>query len=99
MFSMETEKNMPKCMVQNDEDVRLSGHVTYVGRSSLEVVVVLDQKDRFSGAYEKVLEAVFLMVARDPMNTGPALVNPLAADSPEEIAFLEMGKGITLSLT
>lgn len=78
--------------LQNDEDVRLSGHVSYAGRSSIETSLVVDQKDE-NGNYQKIFDAVFLMVARDPMNTGGALVNPLVGDTDEEKRFLRLGIG------
>ncbi|ODN03304.1 Acyl-coenzyme A thioesterase 9, mitochondrial [Orchesella cincta] len=77
-------------MMKNSEDVRLSGHVTYAGKSSMEVCIVVDQKDD-QGVYQKSFDAVFLMVARDPMNRGSARINPLVAETPEEQAFLKMG--------
>ncbi|XP_021959695.1 acyl-coenzyme A thioesterase 9, mitochondrial isoform X2 [Folsomia candida] len=76
--------------MRNDEDIRLSGHVTYAGRSSIETSLVVDQKDE-TGEYQKVFDAVFLMVARDPMNTGGALVNTLIGDTDEEKRFLRLG--------
>ncbi|ODM93190.1 Acyl-coenzyme A thioesterase 9, mitochondrial [Orchesella cincta] len=77
--------------MKNYEDVRLSGHVTYAGNTSLEVCMVIDQKDD-EGVYRKCLEAIFLMVARDRMHRGSARVNPLAAETPEEREFISKGK-------
>jgi acyl-coenzyme A thioesterase 9 len=69
----------------------LAGHVTYAGRSSIEVSIVVDQMQE--GVYTKIFDAVFLLVARDPMNTGGALINPLVAESDAETRFLHQGIG------
>ncbi|XP_043219163.1 acyl-coenzyme A thioesterase 9, mitochondrial-like isoform X2 [Amphibalanus amphitrite] len=73
-----------------DEDIRLSGKVTYVGTSSLETTVVLEQLD--GGHWEPITKAEMVMVARDPLNTGSAVVNPLVADTPEEQEMVKVGK-------
>ena len=77
--------------IQPDEDIRLSGKVTYVGTSSLETTVVLEQLE--AGRWEPVTRAEMVMVARDPLNTGAAVVNPLVADTPEEQQMLKDGAG------
>ncbi|CAL8127184.1 unnamed protein product [Orchesella dallaii] len=77
--------------MKNYEDVRLSGHLTYTGASSMEVCIVADQKD-CRGVYQKCIEAIFLLVARDAMNRGSARINPLVAETPEEQEFLTKGK-------
>ena len=76
---------------QPDEDIRLSGKVTSVGTSSLETTVVLEQLD--AGQWETITKAEMVMVARDPLNTGSAVVNPLIADTPEEQQMVQAGKG------
>ncbi len=43
-----------------------AGHVTWVGRSSAESTVNLEQK--VEGKWEQVTTARFVLVARDPLN-------------------------------
>ncbi|KAF2349945.1 HotDog domain [Trinorchestia longiramus] len=43
------------------------------------------------GAWKKVTTAVFVFVARDPLNQGPALVNRLVPHTEEEKAIFEQG--------
>lgn len=52
----------------------------------------MDQQDA-NGEYRKIFDAVFLMVARDPMNAGGALINPLIAETEAEKTFLHAGLG------
>ena len=51
-----------------EADIKMSGHVTWVGRSSAESTLILEQQ-RDDGNWEKVTEASFVLVARDPLNT------------------------------
>ena len=46
-----------------DQDIKMSGHVTWVGRSSAESSLVLEQQ-RDDGTWERVTEASFVLVAR-----------------------------------
>lgn len=75
---------------KNDADIRLSGHVSWVGKSSIEVVVWLEQKR--VGKWRKLTRALFLMAARDPSNTRSAVVNPLQPRNEEEKEILAGGE-------
>lgn len=75
---------------KQDQDIRLSGHVSWVGRSSVEVVVWLEQKR--SGNWRKINRALFLMAARDPTNTRAAVVNALQPRNEEEQAIFAGGE-------
>ncbi|KRT82800.1 hypothetical protein AMK59_4083 [Oryctes borbonicus] len=71
-------------------DVRISGHVSWVGRSSMEVVVWLDQKPH--GEWNRITKAVFLLAARDAINSKSAVVNPLKPETDEEKAICKGGQ-------
>ncbi|XP_031344032.1 acyl-coenzyme A thioesterase 9, mitochondrial-like isoform X1 [Photinus pyralis] len=79
---------LPKC--QPNEDIRLSGHVSWVGTSSMEVVVWLEQKSH--GVWRKLTRALFLIAARDPMAQKAAVINPLIATTDEEREILAGGE-------
>lgn len=54
-----------------DRDMRLRGHVTWVGRSSMEVIILVEAQlppdaNGAAGAWEQLAYADFCMVARDP---------------------------------
>lgn len=53
-----------------------------VGRSSVEVVVWLEQK--MQGKWRKLTRALFLMACRNATNTSAAVVNPLIPANDEE---------------
>ncbi|CAD6992015.1 unnamed protein product [Ceratitis capitata] len=72
------------------EDIRISGHVSWVGRSSMEIVVWLEQK--YQGVYKKITRALFLMAARNATNTGAAPVNPIVPATEEEKLILSGGE-------
>ncbi|XP_026466947.1 acyl-coenzyme A thioesterase 9, mitochondrial-like [Ctenocephalides felis] len=74
---------------KHDADIRLSGHVSWVGKSSVEVVVWLEQQSH--GSWQKITRALFLMAARNPSNTGAAVVNPLQPSTDEERQIFEGG--------
>ncbi|XP_050394841.1 acyl-coenzyme A thioesterase 9, mitochondrial [Patella vulgata] len=70
-------------------DIKLTGNVTWVGTSSMEVT--MDVHQVIQDELQKVMKATFLMVARNPVTGGSAAVNPLKADGPEEEALVKKG--------
>lgn len=77
--------------LQATGDIRLSGHVSWVGNSTMEVVVWLEQKDQNS--WQKLTRALFLMAARDSLNKRAAFVNKLVPASDHEAKILQGGEG------
>lgn len=71
-------------------DIRLSGHVSWVGNSTMEVVVWLEQKDQNS--WQKLTRALFLMAARDSLNKRAAFVNKLVPATDHETKILQGGE-------
>ncbi|XP_043651835.1 acyl-coenzyme A thioesterase 9, mitochondrial isoform X1 [Drosophila teissieri] len=71
------------------QDIRLSGHVSWVGSSSMEVVVWLEQV--VNEEYQKITRALFLMAARNATNTAAAPVNPIQPANEEEKVILAGG--------
>jgi len=72
-----------------DKDIYLRGHVTWAGSTSMEVTMEVEQEQ--NGVLGKILEARFLMVARDPHNKVKAYINPLSVEGPEEQAIFDSG--------
>lgn len=68
-------------------DVRLSGHVTWVGRSSIEVNVWAEQEGSKDN-WETITTAVFLMAARNATNNGHAPINALEPINEQEREIL-----------
>ncbi|XP_065560986.1 acyl-coenzyme A thioesterase 9, mitochondrial-like isoform X2 [Artemia franciscana] len=66
-----------------DFDIRLRGHVTWVGTSSLEASLEVDQQLE-SGEWHTVTNGTFVLVARDPLNKGSAIINPLIIETEKE---------------
>ena len=76
--------------IQADQDIKLMGHVTWVGRSSAESTIQLWQLRE--GSWVKVTEATFLMAVRNPTNSGSSFVNPLAAETETERKLFDRGE-------
>ncbi|KAI8801508.1 HotDog domain-containing protein [Cladochytrium replicatum] len=87
-----------------DVDVRLSGYVSYVGSSSMEVSLsmetvpggIVPTEDGFTmiNPEEKgvpILAAKFTMVARDPYTNKATKVNPLRLETDEERKIFRLG--------
>ncbi|KAF5281694.1 hypothetical protein FQA39_LY17715 [Lamprigera yunnana] len=74
---------------KNDEDIKLSGFISWVGSTSLEVMVWLERQ--IDGQWKEITKAVFLMVARDSLNIKGAVINPLIATNDEEATLLKGG--------
>lgn len=72
------------------EDIKMSGHVSWVGRSSMEVVVWLEQS-RY-GTWHRITRALFLIAARDPTNARAAVVNPIEPADEREKKILAGGE-------
>jgi len=75
----------------SDQDLIMKGHVTWVGRSSMEIEIVastMDEKNNQSVCFV----AVFTMVATDPITKKSTPVNPLKARTPEEIERFALGE-------
>uniref|UniRef100_A0A3Q4MIE5 HotDog ACOT-type domain-containing protein n=1 Tax=Neolamprologus brichardi TaxID=32507 RepID=A0A3Q4MIE5_NEOBR len=58
--------DMRQHVIYPDCDIKFTGHVTWVGKSSIEAKIHMSQYR--DGAYASVLDATFVMVARDPGN-------------------------------
>uniref|UniRef100_A0A8C2Q394 Acyl-CoA thioesterase 9, tandem duplicate 2 n=1 Tax=Cyprinus carpio TaxID=7962 RepID=A0A8C2Q394_CYPCA len=58
--------DMRQNIIYPDCDIKFTGHVTWVGKTSIEATMHMSQYQ--DGAYTDVLDATFVMVARDPEN-------------------------------
>lgn len=72
-----------------DADIRMSGHVSWVGGSSAEVSLELEQE--IEGVWVRCTQATFVMVARDPLNRTGSFVNPLEVVTREEEEVFQRG--------
>ncbi|XDV47505.1 hypothetical protein PO909_017112 [Leuciscus waleckii] len=82
--------DMRKNIIYPDCDIKFTGHVTWVGKTSIEAKMHMSQYH--NGTYRDVLDATFVMVARDPENKRAAFVNPLKPEGPDEEAIFLQGE-------
>ncbi|KAM6095900.1 acyl-coenzyme A thioesterase 9, mitochondrial isoform 3-T3 [Chlamydotis macqueenii] len=82
--------NLCKKIIYPDCDIKFTGNVSWVGKTSMEVKMHMLQLH--DGDYSPVLDATFVMVARDPENKRPAFVNPLVPETPEEEEIFKQGE-------
>ncbi|XP_042561687.1 acyl-CoA thioesterase 9, tandem duplicate 1 isoform X2 [Clupea harengus] len=82
--------DMRKNIIYPDCDIKFTGNVTWVGKTSIEAKMHMSQYH--NGAYSPVLDATFVMVARDPENKRAAFVNPLKATGPKEEEDFQNGE-------
>nr|CAH7765004.1 unnamed protein product [Callosobruchus chinensis] len=75
---------------KSNEDIKISGHVSWVGKSSMEVVVWLEQQ--MSGVWQRVTRALFLLAARDVNNVGAGIVNSIVPANERENQILAGGE-------
>lgn len=83
---------MSKYRLNNVNNIRLTAHVSWVGKTSMQVSIMVDQKD-LDGKWMMMTDTVFFMNVRDAIMEKSAIANPLVADSPEEKAFIAKGDG------
>ncbi|KAM7369590.1 hypothetical protein PAMP_010905 [Pampus punctatissimus] len=89
---------MRQHVIYPDCDIKFTGQVTWVGKTSIEAKMHMSQYH--DGAYAPVLDATFVMVARDPENKRcdtessfkAAFVNPLKPEGPEEEKLFQEGE-------
>ncbi|KAF9529036.1 HotDog domain-containing protein [Crepidotus variabilis] len=74
-------------------DLRLSGHVIYTGRSSMEIGLRMESIGGVKPD-ETVLIGRFSMVCRDNLTQKARQVNPLKISGPEERALFDLGETI-----
>lgn len=74
-----------------DGDIRLSGHVSWVGSSSIEVVVWLEQQNK-EGLWHKLTRALFLFASRNSTNSKAQIINRLVPGNDEEKKILVGGE-------
>ena len=74
-----------------DKNIKLSGYTSWVGKSSSEITMKLEQ-EMSPNVWQKVLDAKFLVCARDTNNQSSANMNPLEIVSDEERAIFDLGE-------
>uniref|UniRef100_A0A8D0G558 Acyl-CoA thioesterase 9 n=1 Tax=Sphenodon punctatus TaxID=8508 RepID=A0A8D0G558_SPHPU len=79
-----------KKVIYPDSDIKFTVNVSWVGKTSMEVKMHMLQLH--DGVYSRVLDATFVMVARDPENKRPAFVNPIIPEGPEEEQIFKHGQ-------
>ncbi|XP_051035642.1 acyl-coenzyme A thioesterase 9, mitochondrial isoform X2 [Phodopus roborovskii] len=83
--------DMCKQSLSPEQDIKFTGHVSWVGKTSMEVKMKMFQLHN-DDAFWPVLDATFVMVARDSENKGPAFVNPLIPENAEEEELFRQGE-------
>ncbi|KAF7267930.1 acyl-coenzyme A thioesterase 10, mitochondrial-like [Rhynchophorus ferrugineus] len=73
-----------------NKDIKISGHVSWCGRSTLEVVVWLEQFE--DGEWQRITRALFLLAARDPTNSYATPVNAIEPANERERHILSGGE-------
>ncbi|KAH8409886.1 hypothetical protein KR009_000303, partial [Drosophila setifemur] len=69
--------------ISADKDIVLLGHVSWTGSSSLEITMYAQQEGR------TIIRAIFVIVARNAINNGPAPINPLKPGNEIEQCFYQ----------
>ncbi|KAG9022731.1 hypothetical protein FRB95_014275 [Tulasnella sp. JGI-2019a] len=77
---------------ENITDLRLSGQVIYVGRSSMEVAVRMERLDSDGKEGETMMLGRFSMVCRDAITHKAYPVNPLIITTEDEKTLYAMGE-------
>lgn len=70
------------------DDLMLSGQVTWVGRSSMEI----GMRATAGWSDQPFMEALFTFVAREKKTGRAVQINPLVTSSPEHIALFKLGE-------
>ncbi|KAL3848568.1 hypothetical protein ACJMK2_019419, partial [Sinanodonta woodiana] len=76
--------------IDANQDIKMSGHVTWAGKSSMEITMDLNQE--INNCWTKMIQAKFVMVARSPVTKGAVMVNPLHPIGEKEEALFKLGE-------
>lgn len=74
-----------------DKNIKMSGFTSWVGKSSAEISMKLEQEST-QGTWLPLVDAKFLVCARDVNNETSAIMNPLEVVTDEEKAIFELGE-------
>ncbi|KAK0403771.1 hypothetical protein QR680_017116 [Steinernema hermaphroditum] len=77
--------------IQSDQDIEMHGHVSWVGRSSIEVTMTLKQKPYDFHEPISLLTAKFVMVSRSPSFQQSVANVPLALESAADREMFQAG--------
>ncbi|XKL67252.1 hypothetical protein PGB90_010672 [Kerria lacca] len=77
-----------------NKDLRISGKVTWSGKTSIEVTVWLEQN--IEGFWQRITYAIFILVCRNSTNTGPAFVNKLVPKDERETEIYQRSQARVL---
>jgi acyl-coenzyme A thioesterase 9 len=83
--------DMCKHSLSPEQDIKFTGHVSWVGNTTMEVKMKMFQLHD-DETYWPVLDATFVMVAQDSENKRPAFVNPLIPENKEEEELFTQGE-------
>ncbi|XP_037712149.1 acyl-coenzyme A thioesterase 9, mitochondrial [Drosophila subpulchrella] len=78
--------------LQVNQDIEISGHISWAGRSSMEITIYVRQLIPGSREYIDVTKAIFVMVARNATNTAAAPINPLEVGNETEKLIWEQAE-------
>ena len=81
-----------KLKIAADKNIKLSGFTSWVGRTSCEATMKVEQQLN-ENEWHPLLEAKFLMAARDTNNKGSALINPLDVVTEQDKKIFDIGEG------
>ncbi|XP_060582768.1 acyl-coenzyme A thioesterase 9, mitochondrial-like isoform X1 [Ruditapes philippinarum] len=73
-----------------DKDIKMSGKVTWAGKTSMEITMELEQE--IDNEWKRILDAKFLMVARNPVTKSSAVINKLQPNTTEEERLFKLGE-------
>uniref|UniRef100_A0A7M5XKY2 HotDog ACOT-type domain-containing protein n=2 Tax=Clytia hemisphaerica TaxID=252671 RepID=A0A7M5XKY2_9CNID len=84
--------NLQENTISSTEDIKLTGFISWAGRTSLEITSYVDQFDPETGTWKRLSDAVFVMVARSLKDGSATFVNKFVPTNDEEKKFFEQGE-------
>lgn len=78
--------------ITSTEDMKMTGFVSWAGKTSLEITAYIDQFDRTTNQWKKIAETVFVMVARSLKDGSATVVNKMVTTTKEEKMYFELGE-------
>ncbi|GFS10267.1 acyl-coenzyme A thioesterase 9, mitochondrial [Elysia marginata] len=84
------EQSSSQLALSSKKDINARGNVTWVGKSSMECSMYMEQE--IDGESHQFLSAKYLFAARNPLTQKAGVINPLEPQTPEEKAAFQLGE-------
>ncbi|XP_065656297.1 acyl-coenzyme A thioesterase 9, mitochondrial isoform X3 [Hydra vulgaris] len=83
--------NLKENVIHPKEDLKLRGFVSWAGKTSLEITILIYQFKKELNIWKQLADAMFVMAARSMHDGSSAFINPFEVNTEEEKEYFQKG--------